>query len=218
MDIFGWGCVLGYAATGEHPFGSGGGVNTRAWRVLHAEPDTSGVPEPLRALVAAALSRSASDRPSAEELLLTLVGAIPPPQRSGQVSAKARARRAPSALAVAVPLALALLAGAASAAGLQHEAPATGPVRQPGPVRPSAVWQTEQGRPATEAPPSIETHQSSRQATRQMPDDTGQGNTGQGAPNTTTTSVAPAPTLPGKSKVPKTDDPTDSPTPDPAFS
>ncbi|MFI1167959.1 serine/threonine protein kinase [Streptomyces sp. NPDC020801] len=66
-DIFAWGALIGYAATGRLPFGSGA-ADVVAFRVLSAEPDLDGVPGGLRPLVEQSLSKEPSDRPTAAEL------------------------------------------------------------------------------------------------------------------------------------------------------
>ncbi|MEU1634722.1 serine/threonine-protein kinase [Nonomuraea sp. NPDC005701] len=72
-DVFAWGAVMLFAATGGDPFRA---ENLAAviHRVLSLEPDLSVLEEPLRTLVAAALAKSPADRPAARELLLALVG------------------------------------------------------------------------------------------------------------------------------------------------
>ncbi|SEG17518.1 Protein kinase domain-containing protein [Nonomuraea solani] len=71
-DVFAWGGIVMFAATGADPFQaeSLGGV---MHRVLSASPDLSVLPESLRSLVAAALAKDPLDRPAARELLLALV-------------------------------------------------------------------------------------------------------------------------------------------------
>lgn len=68
-DVFAWGGVVLYAATGRDPFQaeSLGGV---MHRVLTVDPDLDDLPEPLRALVARALSKDPAQRPQAQGLLL----------------------------------------------------------------------------------------------------------------------------------------------------
>ncbi|WP_328353305.1 serine/threonine protein kinase [Streptomyces sp. NBC_00445] len=66
-DVFAWGALLAYAATGRLPFG-GGAADAVAFRVMQAEPDLDGVPASLRRLVEKALSKEPSERPSAAEL------------------------------------------------------------------------------------------------------------------------------------------------------
>ena len=73
-DIFSWAVTMVYAATGRMPFG-GGSIPATFHAVLHAEPDLSGVPEPLRTLVAACLAKNPAERPSAEHLLRELTSA-----------------------------------------------------------------------------------------------------------------------------------------------
>ncbi|MCW2877284.1 MAG: Serine/threonine protein kinaselike protein [Sphaerisporangium sp.] len=71
-DVFAWGGVMLFAASGEDPFKaeSLGGV---MHRVLSVDPDLDVLPESLRPLVGAALRKEPLDRPTARDLLLTLV-------------------------------------------------------------------------------------------------------------------------------------------------
>lgn len=66
-DVFAWGALIAYAATGRLPFGVGA-PDAVAFRVLSAEPDLQGMPDGLHALVAQALGKEPGDRPSATEL------------------------------------------------------------------------------------------------------------------------------------------------------
>ncbi len=66
-DVFAWGALVAYAATGRLPFGSGA-VDAVAFRVMSAEPDLNGVPTDLLPLVEKALSKEPADRPSAAQL------------------------------------------------------------------------------------------------------------------------------------------------------
>ncbi|HZM77839.1 MAG TPA: serine/threonine-protein kinase [Candidatus Limnocylindrales bacterium] len=70
-DIFSWGAVVVYAATGRPPFGEGG-VEAAA-RILTQPPDLTGVKGPLRELVERALAKEPGVRPSARALLDRLV-------------------------------------------------------------------------------------------------------------------------------------------------
>ncbi|MBN1172159.1 MAG: serine/threonine protein kinase [Micromonosporaceae bacterium] len=131
MDIFAWGCVMAYAATGRHPFGPGG-LDTRANRAFTAKPDLAGVPEPLRALVASALSKSPAGRPTAQHLLLALVGAAPIRGHRWSVASLAHPRRVVTALAVALPLAAVVAIGASMGLGSTgNDPPAPGSPRAP---------------------------------------------------------------------------------------
>jgi eukaryotic-like serine/threonine-protein kinase len=67
-DIFAWAVTIGYAASGQQPFGTGA-TYAVMYRVMHAEPDMAAVPDTLRPLVDAALAKDPEDRPSAQELL-----------------------------------------------------------------------------------------------------------------------------------------------------
>ncbi|TDC74787.1 serine/threonine-protein kinase [Actinomadura sp. 7K507] len=74
-DVFAYGAVLAFAATGRPPFGKGA-VPTIIHRTLHEEPDLDGVPASLAQLVAACLSRDPDRRPPTK-LLPTLPAAQP---------------------------------------------------------------------------------------------------------------------------------------------
>lgn len=67
-DVFAWGALMTYAATGQPPFGTGP-PEVLAYRVMSADPDVSGVSAPLRALVRAALAKDRAARPAAHEVL-----------------------------------------------------------------------------------------------------------------------------------------------------
>ncbi|MEV8504915.1 serine/threonine-protein kinase [Actinoplanes sp. NPDC051475] len=87
-DVFSWGCVVAYAATGHAPF-DGDSAPATAARILTQPPEISGLPEPMRRIVEAALAKEPQLRPTARELLdMLLDGAdptpatAPPPARS----------------------------------------------------------------------------------------------------------------------------------------
>jgi serine/threonine protein kinase len=71
-DIFSLGSVLAFSATGTSPFG-GGEMFAIAYKVVHAEPELSGVPASLRPLIAACLAKDPAGRPPLGELM-RLVG------------------------------------------------------------------------------------------------------------------------------------------------
>ncbi|MFI6484248.1 serine/threonine-protein kinase [Nonomuraea sp. NPDC050663] len=77
-DIFSWGCLVAYAGNGRHPFGRGD-VITLASRVLNNQPDLGALPAPLNDLVRQATEMDPGARPSAQELVLALVGGAPRP-------------------------------------------------------------------------------------------------------------------------------------------
>jgi predicted Ser/Thr protein kinase len=66
-DVHSWGATVAFAATGRPPFGTGG-FETIFYRIINGQPDLNGFPAPLLSLVAQALSRDPSRRPSAAEL------------------------------------------------------------------------------------------------------------------------------------------------------
>ncbi|WP_052721337.1 protein kinase domain-containing protein, partial [Actinoplanes rectilineatus] len=67
-DIFAWGAVVTFAATGRTPFQAESPPAT-AMRILTQEPDLRGIPDPLRGVVESALAKEPRDRPTARELL-----------------------------------------------------------------------------------------------------------------------------------------------------
>ncbi|MEU4063554.1 protein kinase [Streptomyces wedmorensis] len=66
-DVFAWGALTAYAATGRLPFGTGA-PDVVAFRVMSAEPDLTGTPDDLLALVTSALAKEPADRPTAAAL------------------------------------------------------------------------------------------------------------------------------------------------------
>lgn len=118
-DVFGWGCLVAYAATGRNPFGEGD-RDLLVRRVMLEPPDLEGLDDPLRALVGEALAKDPAARPLAAELL-------GPVRRSGTQELPALRRRRRWVLA---PAAAVLVAGAVIAvvtAGGDHDAPAAPP-------------------------------------------------------------------------------------------
>ena len=78
-DVFALGCVLVFAATGRSPFGEGPS-HAITHRIVHGEPDLSGVPQPLAELVVTCLAKDPRDRPTVERVLQRLA-AEPPGSR-----------------------------------------------------------------------------------------------------------------------------------------
>ncbi|MEU1724158.1 protein kinase [Nonomuraea sp. NPDC005692] len=76
-DIFAWGCLVAYAGNGRHPFGRGDPI-TMATRVLNTPPDLGALPAPLNDLVRRATAMDPAHRPTAQELLIALVGGSTP--------------------------------------------------------------------------------------------------------------------------------------------
>ncbi|WP_213004928.1 serine/threonine-protein kinase [Paractinoplanes toevensis] len=67
-DVFAWGVVVAYAATGRTPFRADSPAATAA-RILTQPPNLTGLDGPLRELVGRALAKKPEDRPTANELL-----------------------------------------------------------------------------------------------------------------------------------------------------
>ncbi|CAL9508404.1 Serine_threonine-protein kinase PknD [Nocardiopsis dassonvillei] len=77
-DVFAWGAVVAYAATGRPPFGTGDPAGV-AHRVLSGDPDLDGFDGPLADLVRRALAKEAGPRPTALELVAGVLRASGPP-------------------------------------------------------------------------------------------------------------------------------------------
>ncbi|MEU7882091.1 serine/threonine-protein kinase [Microbispora bryophytorum] len=75
-DVFAWGATLAYAASGRQPYGTGPAAAI-AYRVVHREPDLSGVPSWLVPIVERCLSADPADRPATAELAGLLREAAP---------------------------------------------------------------------------------------------------------------------------------------------
>jgi len=137
-DVFAWGLVVGYAASGLQPFGTGP-TDAILYRIMHHSPDLGAVPGELRPLVEAALDKDPARRPSARDLTATLTS---PARQAGEgddaatqvVLARtwllparqpsaARPRRGRVLALLGAAAAVAAVAGA-GAAFLAHDAPA----------------------------------------------------------------------------------------------
>jgi hypothetical protein len=73
VDVFSWGCLVAFAQSGANPFGTGD-FSVMSARLVHGEPQVGPLPAPLDRLVRAALDKDPRNRPTARELLLTMVG------------------------------------------------------------------------------------------------------------------------------------------------
>ncbi|WP_127553177.1 serine/threonine-protein kinase [Actinoplanes sp. OR16] len=112
-DIFAWGAVVVYAATGRTPFAAESAAAT-AMRILTQAPDLTGVPDSLVDVVERALAKDPVERPTARELLDLLLASSAPGGGSSPV--------VPAAASVAVPAADAV-------SGSVHYSDAAVPVR-----------------------------------------------------------------------------------------
>ncbi len=75
-DVHSWAATVAFAATGRPPYGTGP-FETIFYRIMHGAPDLDTLPQPLRAIILAALSRNPASRPSAADIG-RLVGALDP--------------------------------------------------------------------------------------------------------------------------------------------
>ncbi|GAA4083834.1 protein kinase domain-containing protein [Nonomuraea soli] len=73
-DVFAWGAMVYFAATGRDAFAAPTTVAV-IHRLLTGDIDLGAIPRDLRALVAAALAKEPSERPAASELLYSLLAA-----------------------------------------------------------------------------------------------------------------------------------------------
>ncbi|GAB3973897.1 serine/threonine-protein kinase [Actinoallomurus acanthiterrae] len=64
-DVFGWGCLVGYATTGRSPFAEADELGRQS---IPQPTRLDAWDEPIRGLVEAALARDPADRPTADEL------------------------------------------------------------------------------------------------------------------------------------------------------
>jgi hypothetical protein len=90
-DIFCLGSVLAYAATGLQPFGAAAsGVHAQMYRIVQEPPDLDAVPEELRALVAACLTKEPGARPSLTDVrrMLGDLGDVGAPTEDGAQGAE----------------------------------------------------------------------------------------------------------------------------------
>jgi hypothetical protein len=78
-DVFSWGSLVAYAATGHNPWshaqsGLSLSPTEQAHRILYGTPDLGGLAGPLRRLVESALAKDPARRPTARQLVDTLLG------------------------------------------------------------------------------------------------------------------------------------------------
>ncbi|MFI6600722.1 serine/threonine-protein kinase [Nonomuraea sp. NPDC050536] len=75
-DMFSWASTMVFAATGRQAF-RGETMPALMHSILTNEPDLTGVPENLRPLLAACLTKNPAARPTAADLLATVTGDVP---------------------------------------------------------------------------------------------------------------------------------------------
>ena len=139
-DVFAWGAVVAYAASGRTPFDGDSAAST-AMRILTQPPDLSGLPPSLRAPVELALAKDPRDRPTARELLDMLLGGNAPTVPSRAVEPRLSADAGPARPPVAAGLASVPASPPAGPAGPSFAGPAgpAGPRRRGSAGRIAAV-------------------------------------------------------------------------------
>ena len=76
MDVFAWGTLVAWAATGRNPFGTGR-PEAVAYRIIHDEPDLEGVPADVGRSWPTPWPRSRRPDPPPPQLLARLLGSGP---------------------------------------------------------------------------------------------------------------------------------------------
>ena len=79
VDVWAWATTMVFAATGRPPFGDDTVVAVIN-RVMHEPPNLEGLPPDLHRLIAACLVKEPERRPTAQQLMMTLIGAGPAAQ------------------------------------------------------------------------------------------------------------------------------------------
>ncbi|TDP96713.1 serine/threonine-protein kinase [Labedaea rhizosphaerae] len=130
-DVFSLGLLLVFAATGRNPFGRGVG-HAMVYRIVHDEPDLTGVPAHLMDLVKRCLAKDPAQRPTVADLLDELTSARPvipsPPVKTTVDDPVTRPLQAPpphgtaiAAIAFALLCVPGLVALVVQASGVVHE-------------------------------------------------------------------------------------------------
>ncbi|WP_425508485.1 serine/threonine-protein kinase [Streptomyces roseirectus] len=137
-DVFAWGSLVAYAATGRPPFGTGA-PDVVAYRVMSADPDLDGLPEPLRDITERDLAKERPRRPVDP----------PPRQRRERPRRLAEAGQAPERLGRTFRVArTSAVPGTAAAACAAHP----GLLPRTSPRHPADARRHQQGRPVHPQP------------------------------------------------------------------
>ncbi|MFC4592321.1 serine/threonine-protein kinase [Sphaerisporangium corydalis] len=101
-DVFSWAVLMTFAATGHPAFGSDS-IPAVMNRIMTREPDLTGVPERLRDLLAACLTKDARRRPSAGQALFALVERDGEATQPSEIPAAGRGGGKPDGTSAYVP-------------------------------------------------------------------------------------------------------------------
>lgn len=85
-DVFSWGLVVAFAASGRSPFGNGT-ADALFYRIVHEQPALPELPDPLAMLVRSALAKDPEQRPEVGTLLARLTGQPVEPTALGRTLA-----------------------------------------------------------------------------------------------------------------------------------
>ncbi|SDK21634.1 serine/threonine protein kinase [Nonomuraea jiangxiensis] len=135
-DVFAWGSVIVYAATGTPPFGNDS-LPAVLRRIQYDEPHLGPLPEPMRSVVYACLAKDPAARPAIQDVLFALISGTPmrapmPPQAPAPM-------QAPSQAGPAYPLPPPGMPQSPTGPGrppIPQPGPGHPPVPQPGPGHP----------------------------------------------------------------------------------
>jgi predicted Ser/Thr protein kinase len=155
-DIFAWGAMVAYAATGRNPF-AGDSPAATAGRILTQPPQLGGLPAGLAGIVGRALAKEPGQRPTAQELLLELTAG---PDKDATVPAdvhraaeaargfrKSRGRWRVAGVAAAVVVLLAVVGAWAGAQFTHESSTAAGPSAPSSPTATARATATAKARP-----------------------------------------------------------------------
>ncbi|NDU71638.1 protein kinase [Actinomadura sp. DSM 109109] len=116
VDVWAWATTMVFAATGHPPFGDDTVVAVIN-RVMHEPPSLDGVPADLHRLIAACLVKEPERRPTAQQIMMALIGSGPGGGGQTRMDDPAQAT---TMLAEGSTLAAGGLAGAGMMAGATH--------------------------------------------------------------------------------------------------
>lgn len=80
-DVFSWGCLIAFAASGRPPFG-GEALASVVYQVMNTEPSLENLEPALRELVTYAIAKDPRNRPTSQQLLDHLVGRSAAPEQT----------------------------------------------------------------------------------------------------------------------------------------